>query len=70
MNAVRLAIMAAGAELGDVHQWMFEDGAGAPEENSCFVEVLEKHLQPLLDPNYKQRRIAVLEAELAMLRIT
>jgi hypothetical protein len=68
MTELRTAILAAGAELGDFHQWLFEDGADAPEETSCFVEVLEKHLAPLLDPNFKARRIAILEAELAALR--
>lgn len=67
MTELRSAILAAGAELGDVHQWLFEDGADAPGEASCFVEVLERHLAPLLDPNYKARRIAMLEAEIAAL---
>lgn len=68
MSELRSAILAAGAELGDVHQWLFEDGADVPDEASCFVTVLEKHLAPLLDPNHKARRIAMLEAEIAALQ--
>ena len=51
-----------------MHQWLFEDGADVPDEASCFVTVLEKHLAPLLDPHYKARRIAMLEAEIAALK--
>lgn len=68
MSELRSAILAAGAELGDAHQWLFEDGADIPDEASSFVTVLEKHLAPLLDPHYKARRIAMLEAEIAALK--
>jgi hypothetical protein len=67
-NYLRDAIMAAGEELGSAHQWLFEEGGDTPEPNGCFVSVLEKHLAPLLDPDVKKRRIAVLEAELAVLK--
>ena len=61
------AIMAAGEELGRVHQWQLDDGESTPSEDGTFLQVLRKHLEPLLDPSHKQRRIAVLRAELKIL---
>jgi len=61
------AILAAGAELGEVHDFLFE-GYDRPCETDSFVKVLEKHLEPLISPDYRATQIAILEAQLAALK--
>ena len=67
MDVLMKAIMAAGKELGNEHEWMFDGGTDKPGMEDCFVRVLIKHVSPLISPEFKAARIAALRAEADML---
>ena len=68
MDALRKAIIDAGTELGSEHGWCFdEDESATPSPDGYFVEILIRHITPLISGEYRDARIAALKAELAAL---
>lgn len=62
------AILSAGRELGEVHNWSFEDdGSMEPSFECPYTQVLLKHITPLMHPEFRLARIAALKAEIAAL---
>lgn len=66
---LKTAIIAAGTELAKDHCYTFDDELNnePPRADGVFVEVMMKHLMPLVDPNWKETRIAQLRAEIETL---
>jgi hypothetical protein len=69
MDDLTKALIAAGEELAREHAWCFDGYHGCPpEEDNTFVEVVRKHVAPIVDADcWRAARIAALKAELELL---
>ena len=68
MDALTTALLAAGEELGREHNWNFGEGdSDRPEPDDPFIEVVRKHLAPLMTGDWIEARRVGLNAELKFL---
>ena len=66
IDPIRDAVIAAGRELSDDHDWGIDDGDGRIEE-SIFFTVVHKHVMFAVSDDWKTARIDALRAEIAEL---
>jgi hypothetical protein len=68
MNGLMTAIMQAGKDLAENHDWCFDGEIGQPpDEDNPFVTVVYNHVIKVVGNDWKKERIKALKAELALL---